>query len=467
MSMIPLVDTDLDTEEISLSRLDANQDDVSDEFEDNDSVRGGHITFSKRSKAWKNKSQPSNDIPTPKRKTSAKKKPAPKRKTPSNKQTSKKKTSKKRASKKKGSKKRAERAINDGTWEDGDISEVQVPKPPPIPFIDEVMTPVEYFEHFFDDTLISAMVSFTNSYSNYVVMNSSKRTKHERKLLNVTVPEMRQFLGIWIYMGVMSASSLRDYWAADTYVSQVAEIMTRDRFQSIRSSLHFYDKSDEELLDKEDRFRKISFLLNYIREKCLRLEQEEKFSIDEVMVPYKGTFAGSLRQYLKDKPHKFGIKIFALAGVSGIIYDFFPYAGSSTFLQHEFSPAEKDLGFGAQVVIALTRSIKKPAESALFFDNWYTSFKLVSYLKEKFGIVATGTAKANRIDNCPLKEKEELEEEGRGAYDSKMKGQVQVTKWLDRKVVHVVSSQAGAHPLGIANRSVPTVITVLNLIMRL
>lgn len=59
------------------------------------------------------------------------------------------------------------------------------------------------------------------------------------------------------------------------------------------------------------------------------------------MVPYKGKKAGSLQQYLPNKPKKWGFKIFVRAGVSGFVYDFMVYTGKSTF-----NGATPDKAFG-------------------------------------------------------------------------------------------------------------------------
>ncbi|XP_039287906.1 uncharacterized protein LOC120352223 [Nilaparvata lugens] len=52
------------------------------------------------------------------------------------------------------------------------------------------------------------------------------------------------------------------------------------------------------------------------------IANEKHQSIDEMMAPFKGTRAGSRKQYIKSKPHKWRFKIFVRSGVSGIVYDF-------------------------------------------------------------------------------------------------------------------------------------------------
>lgn len=83
----------------------------------------------------------------------------------------------------------------------------------------------------------------------------------------------------------------------------------------------------------------------------MELENEAQFSIDEMMLPNKGNRTGNFHKYVKSKQHKWCFKLFARAGVSGVIYDFFPYAGRSTFVEDTFTEEEKALEQGGQVVV--------------------------------------------------------------------------------------------------------------------
>ena len=128
------------------------------------------------------------------------------------------------------------------------------------------------------------------------------------------------------------------------------------------------------------------------------------------------------------------------------------YAGASTFQRIQFTYDESKMGLGAQVVIHLSRAMKSPAMSSLYFDNFFSSVKLLQYLKEKYNILCIGTVRSNRIDQCPLKSDKELQRDGRGSYDSKVKNGVQVIKWVDNKIVHLVSTIAGVQPEGKCQR---------------
>lgn len=117
-----------------------------------------------------------------------------------------------------------------------------------------------------------------------------------------------------------------------------------------------------------------------IRDNCLAQENERRFSIGEMMIPYKGTKAGKRRQYMKDKPNKWGFKNYVRAGVSEMIYDFVLYGGEDTFRFHSLTEKEVSIGFGAQVVIALCKSIKsKPA--FIFCDNFFSCPELFYILR--------------------------------------------------------------------------------------
>lgn len=121
------------------------------------------------------------------------------------------------------------------------------------------------------------------------------------------------------------------------------------RYQLIRRHLHFVNKT----MDDGDKYFKVRPVIEQIRQNCLKQQKKEtKFSKDEMMIAYKGTTAKhEIKQYMKDKPNKWGFKNYVKAGVSGIIYDFVLYGGDDTFRNHKFSEEELSLGFGAQVVI--------------------------------------------------------------------------------------------------------------------
>jgi hypothetical protein len=65
---------------------------------------------------------------------------------------------------------------------------------------------------------------------------------------------------------------------------------------------------------------KVRPLIDHVRGNCRAIDAEARQCVDEQMVKYKGRH--SLKNYLPCKPTKWGFKIIARCGASGIVYDF-------------------------------------------------------------------------------------------------------------------------------------------------
>lgn len=304
----------------------------------------------------------------------------------------------------------------------------------------EENTPLSYFNRIFSKSLISLITEQTNLYS--VQCSGSS--------INTNDKEIEQFIGILVIMGVVNFPSYVDYWSQHLRYPKIADVMSLKRFQNLRRYIHFADNYEHQ--NSGDRLFKIRPVLNSIRDNCRSLPSEHNHSIDEMMVPYKGTRAGNLRQYIQNKPHKWGYKIFVRAGVSGIIYDFIPYTGKG--MATKLNEVEKTFGIGGQVVIYLCKTIPQPLQARVFFDNFFCSFKLIVYLKKTYGINSLGTLRKNRLMDCPFKSDRDLQKEGRGSMDYWYDHNNNITalKWVDNKVVNLASTFVGVEPIGCVKR---------------
>lgn len=267
--------------------------------------------------------------------------------------------------------------------------------------------------------------------------------------VNTNCSELEQFIGILIYMGIIVMPSYTDYWAQATNSERVSQIFSLKRFQKLRRYIHF--SNNENSGDSEDRLLKIRPVFDIIVENCRKLEQEQEHSIDEMMVPYKGTRAGNLRQYIQNKPHKWGYKIFMRTGVSGLIYDFLPYTGKG--MATNLTAEEKIFGIGGQVVIMLCKSLPPDMNVRVYFDNFFCTLELIIFLKNR-NIDSLGTLRKNRLKGCPLEEEKVLQKRGRGMYDYRkdVTSDVIVVRWVDNKVVCMASSFCGIQPLSTVKR---------------
>ncbi|CAK1601971.1 unnamed protein product [Parnassius mnemosyne] len=228
--------------------------------------------------------------------------------------------------------------------------------------------------------------------------------------------------------------------------------MPLKKYQLIRRFIHFADNNEP----STDRYQKVRPVVESVRQNCLRVaEEEDRFSIDEMTLPYKGKKAGNRRQYNAKKPKKWGFKAFVRSGVSGYVYDFLLYGGDDTFRSIQFSSEEHSLGFGGKVVVVLCQSIKK-RPCFVYFDNYYTSLELVVYLRNELGIFSLGTVKANRLRGCQekLDTDKMLKRKGRGSFSQIVcnRNKVSVVKWLDNKPVTLACSFADAYQVSKVNR---------------
>lgn len=115
------------------------------------------------------------------------------------------------------------------------------------------------------------------------------------------------------------------------------------------------------------------------------------------------------------------------------------------------------MGLGAKVVLALCKSIKDPACSVVYFDNFFTSFELIKILREEYGIFSLGTIRSNRLrganENLDT-DKQLQKKKGRGSFSQVVchENKVCVIKWSDNKCVTVASSYVDSYPVGQINR---------------
>ncbi|KAH8041138.1 hypothetical protein HPB51_013798 [Rhipicephalus microplus] len=172
------------------------------------------------------------------------------------------------------------------------------------------------------------------------------------------------------------------------------------------------------------------------------------------MVAYKGTRAGNLRQYVSNKPDKWGFKIFCRSSSTEIIHDMLLYQGSSTFFNVSLSSQEQSLLLGAKVVLTLSRTTDKPHHSVLFFDNFFTNYNLIEFMKAELNIHCVGTVRANRSGgaNCFLQEDKILSKEKQGAIDCCSSAGVTAVKWHDNECVTLLSNAYGVEPLSYVQR---------------
>lgn len=297
-------------------------------------------------------------------------------------------------------------------------------------------TPYKCFEYFLNDEIITHIVQQTNIYA---------AQKNIATTFTTNNLEMRQFIGILIFMSVFNYPSIRSYWSNYAFQS-IQDTMSRNRFDQIRSNIHFNDNSKLPAKNSSDfdPLYKIRPITKHFNEKFQSVPMPQYLCVDEQMCATK--MKSFLRQYMPDKPHKWGVKLFVLCDSSGFCYNFEVYGGAG---DNVIQPGAPDLGASSNVVVRLSRVVPAFKNHIIIFDNYYTSLPLLVFLRSR-GIYSMGTIRSNRIPNCKLPTDNDLKKHPRG-YSTEFCGSaanidISLTLWKDNKAVRLASTYVGVKP---------------------
>ncbi|KAG5861065.1 PiggyBac transposable element-derived protein 3, partial [Gonioctena quinquepunctata] len=146
----------------------------------------------------------------------------------------------------------------------------------------EMGRPIHYFEIFFSNQLLDLIVEQSNVYACQVDPN---------KPLNLTRSELRIFIGTIIYMSIFGLPRHRLYWSQTCRIPQVADSMSRKRWEEIKKTLHFNNNenlpNDRNDIHRDKLFKLRPFLDN-LQQKNSNQVKPQMLCVDEQIVPFKG-----------------------------------------------------------------------------------------------------------------------------------------------------------------------------------
>uniref|UniRef100_A0A8C6SQI7 PiggyBac transposable element-derived protein domain-containing protein n=1 Tax=Neogobius melanostomus TaxID=47308 RepID=A0A8C6SQI7_9GOBI len=316
-----------------------------------------------------------------------------------------------------------------------------VPAREPGPVLDKTKSwsVLELFQLFFSPTVINTIVKNTN-----LNADNQKRAGKKYPWNPLNIKEFYVFLAILIYTGLVSMHERSDYWKRSFPYGHPfpGNTMTRVRFETIVWTLHLSDPAEDEENDKKrntqdyDRLFKIKPLYLQIVTACKAFFQPyQNISIDERMVSSKARI--SIKQYHRDKPTKWGYKLYVLADSStGYTWNFFVYSGKTV------TPSEHGLSYSSVMDLMpfglLGRGYK------LYVDNFYTSPLLFLDLSAK-NTGACGTIRKTR-SGFPLTVQNDLPKKAqRGEVRWLREDKLLFLKWMDKREVTLCSSMHKAY----------------------
>ncbi|XP_028279403.1 piggyBac transposable element-derived protein 4-like [Parambassis ranga] len=290
-------------------------------------------------------------------------------------------------------------------------------------------TPFDLFSLFLDRSAVSVLCNNTNKQA---AKNIAKGKKYTWTRLGAS--EFYKFLGLTFYFSLVKISAIVDYWKTNSIFSLPfpPKIMSRDRYRTISWNVHMSDPDKDVDNDKKkgtpeyDKLFRVRPLLDTLTTACKSCyHPRQNISVDERMVAHTG-----MTQYMRDKPTKWGFKLFVLADSSnGYTVDFSLYMGKSKF--------SSGGGLAYDTVMSLVNPSFLGGGYHLYVDNFYTSPKLFRDLYKK-NIGACGTF---RDRYCPPTKSNALKnKDPRGTIRWLRDGPLVFVKWKDSRQVGICST---------------------------
>lgn len=290
------------------------------------------------------------------------------------------------------------------------------------------------FSLFFDLAMIKIIKTETNRYAATSIAEmrrtgTLKPNSTWQTWTTVKLFELYYFFGIIFHMCLVKLPKLSDYWSNDPVIQTAfaRKLLSRDRFFQILNMLHI--NNNDTFVPRNqpghDPLHKIRPFFDFLIQKCRScFYPGQNLTIDEGMCPFRGRL--SFRVYMKNKPHKYGIKFYIVADArTGYVVNIQMYSGRELNKDNSIPTLVRQLCdnlLGKGHVIYMDRFYTSPA---LFDDLW------------KEHTVAVGTVMKNRkglpkdLINMKLR---------RGEFSFRRSEHLFFLKWRDTRDVYMLST---------------------------
>lgn len=241
---------------------------------------------------------------------------------------------------------------------------------------------------FFDRQIIEDIVRWTN-----VKIQQKSIAYQNKSIVKATNEcEIEAFIGLLYLAGMFRSNrqNLRDLWQTDgTGIDIFRNTMSINRFQFLMACLRFDNIENRKERIKIDKLAPVRGILDKFIENCKQTYTPSQYlTIDEKLESFRGRCA--FKQYMPNKPAKYGIKVQALVDArSYYVVNFEVYAGKQPEGPFRLSNSPID------VVERLIQPISGSNRNVTF-DNWYTSYELMIKLLKEHKLTSVGTLRKNK-----------------------------------------------------------------------
>jgi hypothetical protein len=299
----------------------------------------------------------------------------------------------------------------------------------------EVATPIDYFNLFISTYFWTRFAQYTNAKARSTEV---EQDGHVRAWYNTCGAEMKAWVASVIYFCVCKTLTFEQFYNCTVDPSRCKKwFPSWRRWTSIK---RFFKVSDPEKdpHNKQDREYKVRELFDHFISACrANYWPDMSIALDEAVKKFKGRC--SFKQYIKNKPVKWGIKIFCVCcSLTSYLWNAYFYVGKSRSADDE----HEDVSVTHQTVIKLLTPLKGKNHH-VYMDNYYTGIPLFKEL-QSMDIYATGTVRTNRKGLDPKvtmrKQEETFLKKKPGTTRFSSCGQLVYAAWFDKRPVHMLSN---------------------------
>uniref|UniRef100_A0A1B6MIG5 PiggyBac transposable element-derived protein domain-containing protein n=1 Tax=Graphocephala atropunctata TaxID=36148 RepID=A0A1B6MIG5_9HEMI len=254
----------------------------------------------------------------------------------------------------------------------------------------ECKTIIDCWKVFFTDSMLKNIVKYTNQKLSKI---SRKFSRGERDCYLTDETEVSAFLGLLYIMGVKKNNHIHldELWAVDGTAPEIfIATMSERRFRLLSQALRFDDENTRAARKKLDNLAPIRDIFDSFVKTCGEsYSVGDNVTIDEMMEPFRGRC--KFRMYIKNKPCKYGIKIYATVD-SATFYTAYMEIYPGT--QPNDSPFKMEND--ASSVVKRCISIIDNTGRNVTMDNFFTSIPLANDLYSNHRLTVVGTLRKDK-----------------------------------------------------------------------
>lgn len=248
----------------------------------------------------------------------------------------------------------------------------------------------ESFKFFINDEIIDTIVAYTNQKAEQIFREHNEKHPDKNKTWIPTNPtEVYAVLGVLITMGALKAKRepLSFLWSKDALYTRpiFPAAISRDRMKHLLSFIRFDDMETRTERRKTDKLAACRQIFDIFVKNCnYNYNPGTHLTVDEQLLGFRGKCP--FRIYMKSKPAKYGIKIWALVDVATTYVK-----NLQVYLGKTADKPEKEQG--KRVVLDMVSCLGQGY--GITTDNFFTSVPLAHELLDR-GLTLCGTLRQNK-----------------------------------------------------------------------